>query len=63
MTAYEAETLAQMREISSLRARVKALESENDELRQRLTRLEKQLSEALYAAQAYSDKYWSKCDW
>lgn len=63
MTAYEEETLKQMREISSLRARIKTLESENAELKQRVKRLEKVLSQAQYAAQTYSDKYWQKCDW
>lgn len=63
MTAYEEETLKQMREISSLRARIKTLESENAELKQRVERLEKMLSQAQYAAQTYSDKYWQKCDW
>lgn len=63
MTAYEEETLKQTREISSLRVRIKTLENENAELKQRVERLEKMLSQAQYAAQAYSDKYWQKCDW
>lgn len=63
MTAYEEETLKQTREISSLRVRIKTLESENAELKQRVERLEKMLSQAQYAAQTYSDKYWQKCDW
>lgn len=63
MTAYEEETLKQTREISSLRVRIKTLESENAELKQRVERLEKMLSQTQYAAQTYSDKYWRKCDW
>lgn len=63
MTAYEEEILKQTREISSLRACIKTLESENTELKQRVERLEKMLSQVQYAAQTYSDKYWQKCVW